>query len=84
MKPQDVLPEGADEAVFNGVTVRKGSVGAFLASAQAWLDPALSADARDAAQRDITELIPGLRALGLFEVFQLRNPALRAFVEARP
>lgn len=84
MRPQEVLPDHVDEAEFNGVTIRKGSVGAFLANARSLRDPAVADPARDVALRDIEALLPALRALGLFDVFEIRDAALRAFVAARP
>jgi hypothetical protein len=62
--------------------VRKGSVGAFLANARVLEDPSASAEARAIAERDIIDALPGLRALGLFDVLMIRNERLRAFVEA--
>jgi UDP-N-acetylmuramoylalanine-D-glutamate ligase len=43
---------------------------------------AASAETRSAAERDIIELLPALRALGLFDVFEVRDEKLRAFVNA--
>lgn len=62
--------------------MRKGSVGAFLANARVLEDPSASAEARAIAERDIIDALPGLRALGLFDVLMIRNERLRAFVEA--
>ncbi|MGE8685641.1 MAG: hypothetical protein ACN6PJ_00810 [Achromobacter sp.] len=82
MRAQDVLPDGRDEGDFNGVKVRKGTVGAFLANARVCADPAAPASAVAAARRDIQEALPALRALGLFEVLEPRDPALRAWLDA--
>ncbi len=82
MKAQDVLPDGMDQGNFNGVAVRKGTVGAFLANARVCSDPGASEEAAAAARADIQEALPALRALGLFEVLQLRDPVLRAWIEA--
>lgn len=84
MRAEEVLPGGTDTVDINGVTVRKGSVGAFLANAAALGDPATTFDARSAVLRDIEDSLPALRALGLFDVFEIRDPLLRAFVETRP
>lgn len=84
MRAQDVLPDKIDEVHINGTTVRKGSVGAFLVNAVALDDPALEGPAREAVLSDIEAALPALRALGLFSVLEIRNPQLRAFVEARP
>ncbi len=80
MRAQDVLPDHVNEVEVGGVTVRKGSVGAFLANARVLADPAASAEARAAATGDIRALAPALRALGLFDVLEVRDPQLRALV----
>jgi hypothetical protein len=82
MQAKDVLPDGTDQSEFNGVTVRKGTVGAFLANARVLTDPAASPDARSAAERDIIEAVPALRALGLFDILSVRDDRVRALVEA--
>ena len=80
MQAKDVLPDGQDFFVKDGVTLRKGSVAAFVGNAQVLQNPDASAQARQDAQRDLVSLIPVLEALGLFDVFELRSPALRAEV----
>jgi len=45
-----------------------------------WRDPAASADARATAEADMVSVLPAMQALGLFEVFELRDPALKALV----
>jgi hypothetical protein len=82
MRPEDVLPGSVDTAMINGVSIRKGSVAAFLANASSLRDPAATQAERAAALVDIEALLPGLRALGLFDVLEIRDPSLRAFVEA--
>lgn len=77
MKAQDIIPDGQDFTVIDGHTVRKGSVGAFLANARVLEDPNTTADERRVARDDLAALIPTLDALGLFDVFELRSPALR-------
>jgi hypothetical protein len=78
MRAEDLLPDHLDHTRIDGVLVRKGSVGAFLANARIWSDG--DADARAQAERHIVEALPALRALGLFEVLEIRDPRLRAFV----
>ena len=77
MKAQDVLPDGEDFTVVNGRTLRKGSVAAFLANVRILEDAGASAADRHAAEQDLALLVPTLDALGLFDVFELRSPALR-------
>lgn len=80
MRAQDVLPDHLDQGDFNGVTVRKGTVGAFLANARTWVDQSASAESRTTAERDIVEALSALRALGLFALLDVRDPALRALI----
>ncbi|WP_300757929.1 hypothetical protein [Janthinobacterium sp.] len=83
MRAEDLLPDEQNQGQFNGLTVRKGTVGAFLVNARAWLDPASSADQRKDAERDIVEALPALHALGLFDLLQVRDANLRELV-SRP
>jgi aminoglycoside/choline kinase family phosphotransferase len=82
MRAEQLLPDGINEVELNGVTVRKGTVGAFLANARVLGTPDASQAAREAARADIAAALPALRVLGLFEVLEIRDPALRAWVEA--
>ena len=82
MRAEEVLPDDVNQNEINGVVIRKGSIGAFLANAKTLADPAASAEARVIAERDIVQALPALRATGLFDVLQIRNERLRAFVEA--
>lgn len=76
MRAEDLLPDHLDQGQFNGVTVRKGTVGAFLANARTWCDPAIAGEQRLLAEQDMLQALPALKALGLFEVLQVRDPEL--------
>ena len=82
MRAEDVLADQQNQGQFNGVTVRKGTVGAFLANARQWLDDASSIDEKAVAERDILDALPALHALGLFDILQVRDTALRKLVAA--
>ncbi len=84
MRAQDVLPDHRNEVRIGEVVARKGSVAAFLANARVLADPAAPAQARAQAECDTCELLPALRALGLFEVMEPRDPQLRAWLDAQP
>ena len=87
MRAEDVLADQQNQGQFNGVTVRKGTVGAFLANARLWLDETTSDAERSIAERDILDALPSLHALGLFDILQVRDLALRELVSvsaARP
>lgn len=81
MRPDDLLPDNVDHVQRDGISVRKGSVGAFLANALILQDPAASPAARSSAERDLRTLLPGLHALGLFKILAPRDPALQRLVE---
>ena len=55
-------------------------VEAFMACAHQMLDPGTPEAARRAIEPRLLALLPALRALGVFELFELRDPALRAWV----
>jgi hypothetical protein len=82
MRAQDILPDHVNQADFGGTTIRKGTVAAFLANARVWTDPQTSEAARAEAETDMLETLPALRAVGLFDVLDIRDTALRAWVAA--
>ncbi|MGK5007598.1 hypothetical protein [Janthinobacterium sp. LB2P70] len=82
MRAEDVLPDQQNQGQFNGVTVRKGTVGAFLANAKVWLDESSGSAERSMAERDIVDALPALHALGLFDILQVRDATLRELVAA--
>ncbi|MFM0505803.1 hypothetical protein [Paraburkholderia caffeinilytica] len=81
MRAEQVLPDHVDQVDFNGTTVRKGTVGAFLANARVWFDEGASEAARAHAEADMVDGLPALRAIGLFEVFEIRDVALRKWLD---
>ena len=83
MRADQILPDDINHGQFNGVTIRKGTVAAFLANARTWADARASADERAQAQAQIVEDLPALRALGLFDQLEIRDECLRAFLASR-
>lgn len=81
MQPEDLLADDQNHVQRDGIVVRKGSVGAFLANASVLADPHAAAAAGAAAERDLLALVPALRAIGLFDVFAARDPALQRLIE---
>lgn len=53
---------------------------AFVACAHQMLDPSTPEHARRAMEPRVLALLPALRALGVFDLFELRDPALRAWL----
>ncbi|MDF5997095.1 hypothetical protein P4200_32155 [Pseudomonas aeruginosa] len=58
----------------------QGSVGAFIANARLLLEEELPAEQRRQAEEDLRALLPAIRALGLLELFELRDARLRTLV----
>lgn len=81
MKPEEIIPDNQNTVDCNGVTVRKGSVAAFLDSVRVFNDSASSPSQRQEAHADIISLVPSLSAIGLFQVFSIRDPNVAALVE---
>ena len=80
MTAEELLPDHQNQRDFGGVEVRKGTVGAFIANARVLADARASAEAKAAAERHIRDALPALKALGVFETFEVRDPSLRALV----
>ncbi|WP_144148828.1 hypothetical protein [Paraburkholderia sp. BCC1884] len=80
MRAHQFLPDDVDHVELQGTTVRKGTVAAFLANARVWSDTGASESARAEAAADLREALPALRAIGLLDVLEIRDPALRAWV----
>ena len=80
MRADQILPDDVDHGQFGGVTIRKGTVAAFLANARTWTGVGPGASERAQAQAQIAEDLPALRALGLFEVLEIRDERLRRLV----
>jgi hypothetical protein len=82
MRADQILPDDVNHGQFGGLAIRKGTVAAFLANARAWTHAGADAAARAHAAREIERDLPALRALGLFDVLEIRDERLRAFVGA--
>jgi hypothetical protein len=81
LRPEDALPDQIDHAEIGGVTVRKGTVAAFLQNAIQWSDPETPDADRDAFAHEIAGAVPALRALSVFTVFTVRDERLRALMD---
>ncbi len=79
MQPQDILPDHQNDVQVNGLIVRKGSVGAFSPASVTGRLPAMTPRATEA---DLRGLLPGLHALGLFQVLAARDPALQRLIDS--
>ncbi len=80
MRADDVLSDDTNQAEFSGMLVRKGTIAAFLMNAKTWSNAATDKKTRDQAEVDIREAIPALRAVGLFDVLAVKDPALAQLI----
>lgn len=83
MRADQILPDDASHAEFEGIQVRKGTVAAFIQNAKSWSDPSSDDVTREAAGNEIQNALPALHALGLFDVLEVRDARLRAFLKFR-
>ncbi len=83
MRADQLLPDHVDHIDVHGATIRKGTIAAFLANALVWSDAHASEPARAQAAADIVDALPALRASGLFGVLEIRDPELRAWIDAQ-
>ncbi|UQO36135.1 hypothetical protein [Burkholderia cepacia] len=83
MRAEQMLPDQTDRITLGDTTIRKGTVGAFLVNARVLTDPNAAPADQARAEADAIDALPALRALGLFDVLEVRDPALRAWLDAR-
>ncbi|HDR8857069.1 TPA: hypothetical protein QDA74_001165 [Burkholderia territorii] len=84
MRAEQILPDHADRIEAGATTIRKGTVGGFLVNVRVLTDPGASPAERATAEADLVDALPALRAIGLFDLLEVRDPALRAWIDARP
>ena len=83
VRPSDVLPDDLDVGIMNGVSVRKGTIGAFVANVKLLegLDPS------DPGYQEVVDqlraLVPAVRAVGVFDVLAPRSPVLAEIIAER-
>lgn len=61
--------------------VSRSPLETFVACAHQMLDPATPETVRRAMEPRLLAQLPALRALGVFELFELKNPALKAWLQ---
>ncbi|MBY4130663.1 hypothetical protein HQO83_19910 [Rhodococcus fascians] len=79
-RPEDILPDGAERATFDGLPIRRGTVAAFVPNAHALRDVEPGTEAHDEVVATLRDLTPQLTAIGTFEVFEPRDPQIAHLV----
>ncbi|CPV47720.1 hypothetical protein [Mycobacteroides abscessus] len=80
IRPEDVLSDSDNSTTVDGVTVRKGTIAAFIANAKL-LETIAQSDPRHAAiERELRKLAPAVRAIGLLDVFTPRTPRIASLL----
>lgn len=80
MRPEDLLPDTVNCAQVDGMTIRKGTIAAFLQNVLRWMDPGTDENARKALVEEMVDVMPALHAVGVFDVFELRDETLRVLL----
>jgi hypothetical protein len=84
MRAENLFPDGLDSVEVNGVSVRKGSIAAFIYNALTLDRLDAGAEGYDQAAEAIRELTPALQAVRVFDVFALRSERVAQIVESAP
>ncbi|MEV6611107.1 hypothetical protein [Kutzneria sp. NPDC051319] len=81
VRPEDVLPDGAEGTEFDGAYVRKGSVAAFIGNVLALSEVESRTPQWEEIAGQLRELKSALDRIGVLDVFEIRDPAVRALVD---
>ncbi len=77
IKPYDILSDSESFVELNGVTVRKGSVAAFLKNIDLFEDDNSNDSQKSDAMEMIKELSPAIIATGLYKHVIFKNKAIQ-------
>jgi len=76
VRPEDLLPDGADSTSINGKIVRKGSIAAFLANVDILESGNATEEQKQNAINTMIELAPTIIASGLHKHVEFKNPQI--------
>jgi hypothetical protein len=79
MRPEDVLPDQDSFITQGEQQLRKGSVAAFMANIRILQNDMAKAD-HTTAKQHLLELMPTMKALGFFELFEIRDEKIRKLI----
>lgn len=81
VRPEDVLPDGVDKTLFEGVSVRKGTVKAFLENIEIFENPNIDENEKQAALAVMKDLAPALIALRLNQHVTFKNTEIEKIIK---
>ena len=84
MKPENVLPDDQNSRQFGSEKVRKGTVAAFLVNARIVEESVAGSPEYNQASTDLLTLLPKLKALGLFNFFEIKPGKVRQLIDGFP
>jgi hypothetical protein len=84
VRAEDLLPDDKNYAVMNGVTIRKGTLGAFFANLRILKDMPADSPDRDAIIAQLQEGLPTVRENRILELFAFRSPELARAIGVEP
>ena len=73
VKPEDLLADGVDSTIINGMSIRKGTVAAFLANADILEDNHTNQQQKQDALNMLKELAPAIIKVGLHRHVVFKN-----------
>lgn len=81
IRPEDIIADGADYTEINGIQVRKGTVGAFLANIDLLENSNSSIDEKKQALELLRELAPAIIATRLHNHVSFKNNQVAEIIQ---
>jgi hypothetical protein len=81
IRPEDILPDSESFTDINGVTVRKGSIAAFLKNIDIFENSGALEQEKFAALDMLKKLAPAVVAAGLHKHADFKNKAVQAILD---
>jgi hypothetical protein len=81
MKPKDILPDHINEVTKDGVTIRKGTIGAFTENIKIIESLNEGDNTYKNAVTDLLSLIPALKQLSFFEYYSIKSEKVRELLK---
>jgi hypothetical protein len=81
VRPEDILSDDASHTSFNGVTVRKGSIAAFLKNIEVIENTKSTKENKEESVKAMKELAPALVAVGVDKHVTFKNKTAQSIIE---